>query len=241
MANPLDQFEIHPLVSLSPVGGMDISFTNSSLWMTIATLCASSLMMAATHRRSLVPNRTQVVVELFYQTVGRMIRDNVGSEGQRYLPFIFSLFSFLLFGNLLGMVPGSFNFTSHLIINFALAAFIFLAVTIIGIVRHRGRFVTLFFPDGAPLWTAPILIPIELISYLSRPISLSVRLFANMMAGHILLKVIAGFVIALGFAGFVPFLLLIGITALEIIVAVLQAYVFTILSCVYLHDALHLH
>ena len=181
------------------------------------------------------------MAELFYEFIANMIRDNVGSAGKKYFPFIFSLFIFTLFGNILGMIPYGFTFTSHIAVTFFMAAVVFLGVTMIGLFKHGLHFFSLFFPHGAPIFTAPILIPIELVSYLSRPISLSVRLFANMTVGHVLLKVLAGFVVALGVFGVVPLAVLVAITALELLVAVLQAYIFTILCCIYLNDALHLH
>ncbi len=238
--DPIHQFEIVSLVPIH-VGGLNLSFTNSSMWMVIAALVSSALLILSMRGRALVPGRWQSVAEMLYLVVANMVRDNVGSEGRKYFPFIFTLFMFLLIGNVQGLIPGSFTFTSHLIVNFALASVIFVAVTVIGIVRHGAHFLRLFFPEGAPLWTAVILVPIELVSYLSRPISLSVRLFANMLVGHTLLKVMAGFVIMMGFFGVVPLAVLVGITALEVLVAVLQAYVFTILTCIYLHDAIHLH
>lgn len=241
---PLEQFEIKPLIDIN-VGGIDLSFTNSALWMLIAVGVISLLFIYATRTQRLVPTRLQAFTEMLYGVVANMVRDNVGHEGRRYFPFIFTLFMFVLFGNLLGLIPYSFTYTSHIAVTFALAIFIFVGVTIIGIARHGVHFGRLFFPEGAPLWTAVILIPIELVSYLSRPISLSVRLFANMTVGHVLLKVIAGFVIGLGaFAvvpGVVPFAALVAITLLELLVAVIQAYVFAILACIYLHDAIHLH
>ena len=239
--DPLHQFEIYPLLDIQ-IGGYDVSFTNSALWMVIAAVVAYVVFSRGAAVGNLVPTRMQVVSETLYMTIANMVRDNVGDEGKKYFPFIFTLFMFLFFGNMLGMVPGSFTFTSHIAVTFALAIVIFLGITVIGIVRHKAKFLTLFFPHGAPLATAPILIPIELISYLSRPVSLSVRLFANMMVGHTLLKVIASFAIMLGvIGGIAPLALLVGITALEFLVAALQAYVFTILTCIYLHDALHLH
>ena len=242
--SPLAQFEIHPLFEFR-VAGLDLSFTNSSLWMAIAVVVISVFFFYATRTQRLIPTRLQTVAEMLYSVVANMVRDNVGSDGRRYFPFIFTLFMFVLFGNLLGLLPYSFTYTSHIIVTFAMAAFVFISVTIIGIVRHGAGFGRLFFPEGAPLWTAVILIPIELVSYLSRPISLSVRLFANMTVGHVLLKVIAGFVIGLGayavVPGVLPFAALIAITLLEMLVAVIQAYVFAILACIYLHDALHLH
>jgi len=239
--DPLHQFEIHPILDIQ-IGGLDISFTNSSLWMVIAAIVSFSLIRFGAGPGSLVPSRWQLIAESLYTTIADMVRDNVGNDGKKYFPFIFTLFMFLLFGNVLGMIPGSFTFTSHIAVTFALAASIFVVITAIGLVKHGAKFFSLFFPHGAPIATAPILIPIELISYLSRPVSLSVRLFANMMVGHTLLKVIASFAIMLGVVGGIaPLVLLVGITALEFLVAILQAYVFTILTCIYLHDALHLH
>lgn len=240
MANPIEQFQIKPLVEIS-VGGTDLSFTNSALWMTISVVLITSLLTLSMRRRALVPGRWQSLAELFYEFVANMIRDNVGSEGRRYFPFIFTLFMFVLFGNVLGMIPTSFTYTSHIVVTFAMAAVVFVGVTIIGFARHGLHFLRLFFPHGAPILTAPILIPIEVISYLSRPFSLAVRLFANMTVGHIILKVIAGFVVALGVFGVVPLAFLAGITLLEFGIAVLQAYVFAILSCIYLNDAINMH
>jgi len=239
-ADPLHQFRINTIAEIN-VGGVDISFTNSSLWMVIAVVAATLFLTITMRARGTIPTRGQMMAEMLYSAVAGMVRDNVGSGGQAYFPFIFTLFIFVLFGNLLGMVPGSFTFTSHIAVTFAMAAMIFIAVTLIGIAKHGFKFCSLFFPHGAPLWTAVILIPIELVSYLSRPISLSVRLFANMTVGHVILKVIGGFVVALGVFGIVPLLGLVAITALEFMIAVIQAYVFAILSCIYLHDALHLH
>ncbi len=239
--DPLHQFQIHSILDIN-IGGYDVSFTNSSLWMVIAAAIGYLLIRQGAGAGALVPTRMQLIAETLYMTVANMVRDNVGDAGRKYFPFIFTLFMFLLVGNLVGMVPGSFTFTSHIAVTFALASVIFIAITVIGLVKHGLKFFTLFFPHGAPLATAPILIPIELISYLSRPVSLSVRLFANMMVGHTLLKVIASFAIMLGVVGGIaPLALLVGITALEFLVAALQAYVFTILTCIYLHDALHLH
>lgn len=244
MANPLDQFKIKPLVDIE-VGGIDISFTNSSLWMVICAVAVIAFMVIGSQRRALVPSRLQSALEILYNAVADMVRQNVGAGGRPYFPFIFALFLFFLCGNLFGLIPGSFTFTSHIAVTFAMAGFIFVAVTIIGIVKHGLHFFSLFFPHGAPILSAPILIPIEVISYFARPVSLSVRLFANMTVGHVLLKVIAGGVIALGsyyvLPGLIPFGFLVAITGLEIMIGVIQAYVFAILTCVYLHDALHLH
>lgn len=240
MAGPLEQFEITPIVPLR-IGELDLSFTNSSLFMVIAALGATVFLVASMSGRALVPTRWQSLAEIFYEVIANMIRDNVGNAGRPYFPFIFTLFVFVLFANVIGMVPGGFTVTSHVIVTFGLAALIFVGVTVIGIWRHGFKFLSLFFPHGAPWWTAFILIPVELVSYLSRPVSLSVRLFANMTVGHVLLKVIAGFIALMGIFGVIPFIFLIPLTALEIGIAVLQAYIFTILACVYLHDALHLH
>lgn len=238
--DPLHQFEIYSILDIQ-VAGFDISFTNSALWMVISAAVGYLLLTFAMRNAQLVPGRLQNVGEMLYGIVAGMIRDNVGDEGKKYFPIIFTLFMFVLFGNVLGMIPGSFTFTSHLIVTFTMASVIFVVVTFIGIARHGTHFLRLFFPEGAPAWTAVILVPIELVSYLSRPISLSVRLFANMMVGHTLLKVLGGFAILMGAAGVLPVALLVGITALEFLVAALQAYVFTILTCIYLHDAIHLH
>ncbi|MBL8697021.1 MAG: F0F1 ATP synthase subunit A [Alphaproteobacteria bacterium] len=244
MASPLEQFTIKPIVPLS-LGKLDISFTNSALMMTLAVAAIAVLLVVSVRRRDLVPGRLQSVAELSYEFIAGMVRENVGDEGRKYFPFIFSIFMFVLFGNLLGLIPGAFTFTSHIAVTFSLALVIFLGVTTIGLARHGTHFFSLFFPHGAPLAAAPILIPIEVISYLSRPISLSVRLFANMTVGHIILKIFAGFVVSLGaffvLPGIVPMGLLVGLTALEFFVAFLQAYIFTILSCIYLNDAIHLH
>lgn len=240
MANPVEQFKIEPLIPLE-IGGVDVSFTNSSLWMVVAVILSTAFLTLSVSGRALIPGRWQSMAELMYEFVANMIRDNVGSEGRRYFPFIFSLFMFVLFGNLLGMVPYTFTYTSHIVVTFGLAIVIFIGVTIIGFARHGTHYLRMFFPHGAPLATAIILVPIELISYCSRPFSLAIRLFANMTVGHIILKVMAGFVIMLGVYGIAPMAFLGGVTVLEFGIALLQAYVFTILTCIYLHDAIHMH
>ncbi|MBT3792428.1 MAG: F0F1 ATP synthase subunit A [Rhodospirillales bacterium] len=240
MASPLQQFEIKPLARLE-VGGMDVSFTNSSLFMMIVIMAVTLFMVLGMRKRAMVPGRWQSTVELFYEFIAGLVRDNVGSAGRPYFPFIFSLFMFILFANCIGLVPYAFTVTSHIIVTFALAAVVFVGVTIIAIARHGMKFFSYFLPPGVPLYMAPLLIPIEVLSYLARPVTLSLRLFANMMAGHTMLKVFAGFVIALGIAGVAPLTVLVGLYMLELIVAVLQAFVFTILTCLYLHDAIHLH
>ena len=238
--SPLAQFEIKPLYKLE-LSGYDVSFTNSALFMTLAFLLITFFLLLSTKKRATVPGRWQVMAELSYEFIASLIRDTIGAEGRKYFPFVFTAFMFILVGNLLGMMPYSFTFTSHIIVTFALAFFIFIGVTIIAIVKHGLHFFSFFLPPGTPWLMAPLLIPIEVISYLSRPISLSVRLFANMLAGHTLLKVIAGFVGLLGFAGVMPLALVTALTGLEILIAFLQAYVFAILTCLYINDALHLH
>ncbi len=181
------------------------------------------------------------MAEITYEFVANMVRTNVGTEGRKYFPFIFSLFVFILFGNMLGIVPYSFTFTSHLAVTLGMALVVFIGTTVIGFAKHGLHFLSFFLPHGTPWFIAPILVPIEVLSYFTRPISLSLRLFANMTAGHTLLKVFAGFVAALGIAGIVPLAAVIGLTGLEMLVAFLQAYVFAVLSCIYLNDALHMH
>ncbi|MFM7344710.1 MAG: F0F1 ATP synthase subunit A, partial [Tagaea sp.] len=227
MSSPLDQFQIKPIVPIE-IAGLNLAFTNSALWMTLAVAAATFFLVSAASGAKIVPGRMQSAAEALYEFIAGMVRENVGDEGKKYFPFFFTLFMFVLFGNLAGMIPGSFTFTSHIVVTFTMALIIFVVITAIGIARHGTHFFSLFFPHGAPLATAPILIPIEVVSYLSRPVSLSVRLFANMTVGHIILKIFAGFVISLGaffvLPGVVPFSVLVGITALEFFIAALQAY-----------------
>lgn len=246
--SPLEQFEIHPLVTEGPnftLFGFDLSFTNSSLWMVIALLCVYALVMMGSRHGSMVPGRLQSLVEMIYDFIADLIESNAGREGRKYFPFFFTLFTFVLMGNLLGMIPGSFTFTSHIIVTFTMALFVVVSVTIIGIAKHGLHFFSFFVPKGAPTAVLPLLVPIEVLSYLIRPISLSVRLFVNMMAGHIMLKTFAGFIIALsGFylvPAIAPLALTVALSGLELAIAFLQAYVFTVLSCIYLQEALHLH
>ena len=238
--SPLDQFLIKKIIPLD-VGGVDISFTNSSLAMLAGVVIVSCFLVFSMRRGALVPGRWQVLAEIAYEFIANMIRDNVGQEGRRYFPFIFTLFMFVLAGNILGMIPYSFTFTSHLIVTFGMAAVVFIGVTIIGIMKHGIKFFGFFLPHGVPWFLAWLIIPIEILSYLSRPVSLSLRLFANMTAGHTMLKVFAGFIFALGAVGIAPFVMVVALTGLEFVIAFLQAYVFAILTCVYLNDALHLH
>lgn len=238
--SPLEQFEIKEIVPLK-LGGIDVSFTNSSLFMVIAVALAAGFFLIGMRRGALVPGRWQSAAEVTYEFVAGLFRDTVGQEGRRFFPAVFTLFMFILMGNLLGMVPYSFTLTSHIIVTFAMAAVVFVGVTILGFVKHGVHFFTFFVPPGSPIWMWPLLIPIEIVSYLSRPVSLSVRLFANMLAGHTLIKVIAGFIAVLGVAGVLPLALVVALTGLEILIAFLQAYVFAILTCLYIYDALHMH
>jgi F-type H+-transporting ATPase subunit a len=239
-AGPLSQFEIKPLIPIK-VGGIDLSFTNSALFMTLTLMTVVAFLVLGMRRHALVPGRWQSMVELSYAFIGNLIRDTIGPEGRPYFSLIFTIFMFILFGNMWGMMPYSFTFTSHIAVTFAMAIVIFIGVTILGFVKHGVHFLAFFLPPGAPMFIAPLLIVIEIISYLSRPISLSVRLFANMLAGHTLLKVFAGFIVSLGVFGVVPLAFVIALTGLEFVIAFLQAFVFTILTCLYINDALHMH
>ena len=238
--SPLQQFEIKPLKEFF-IGDVDVSFTNSSLMMVLTVVAISVFLIAGMRRQSTVPGRWQSITELSYVFIANLVKDTVGPSGRPYFPFIFTIFMFVLFGNMLGMMPYSYTFTSQIIVTFVLALVVFLGVTIIAIVKHKWHFLTFFMPPGVSLMIAPLMVPIEIISYLSRPISLSMRLFANMLAGHTLLKVFASFVFALGVAGVAPWLFIVALTGLEFVIAFLQAFVFAILTCLYLNDALHLH
>ena len=239
-AGPLAQFEIKPLIPIK-LGGLDLSFTNSAFFMTLTLMTVVAFLVLGMRRHALVPGRWQSMVELSYAFIGNLIRDTIGPEGRPYFSLVFTIFMFILFGNMWGMMPYSFTFTSHIAVTFAMASVIFIGVTILGFVKHGVHFFAFFLPPGAPMFIAPLLIVIEIISYLSRPISLSVRLFANMLAGHTLLKVFAGFVVSLGVFGVVPLAFVIALTGLEFVIAFLQAFVFTILTCLYINDALHMH
>lgn len=238
--NPLDQFIIQTWVPIK-IGGLDASFTNSSAFMLLTVICATALMVLAVKPRAGVPGRWQLLAELSYQFIARMVSDNIGKEGRTYFPLIFSIFMFVLFGNLIGMIPYSFTFTSHIAVTLTMAVVIFLMVTVIAFMKHGFKFFSFFLPEGVPIILSPLMIVIEVISYFTRPFSLSVRLFANMMAGHTLLKVIGGFVVPLGIFGIVPIAGLVAVMGLEFLIAFLQAYIFTILTCIYINDAIHLH
>ncbi|MEN2494500.1 MAG: ATP synthase subunit a [Hyphomicrobiaceae bacterium hypho_1] len=238
--NPMSQFQIKRYVELD-VYGIDASFTNSSLFMVTAVIVVVGFLNVAMTSRSLVPTRLQSIAELSYEFIAGMLRDNVGKEGIKYLPLVFSLFMFILSCNMLGLLPYSFTVTSHIAVTFALAAFVITTVTVIGFLRHGLGYVKLFAPEGVPAVLLLLIVPIEIVSYLFRPISLSVRLFANMMAGHIMLKVFAGFIVSLGVYGFVPLVATVAFTALEVLVAFLQAFIFSVLTCIYLNDAVNMH
>ena len=242
--DPIHQFEIKPILGLRPFG-LDLSFTNASLFMVVAVAVISAIMIYGSSQRATVPGRLQSLAEMLYEFVASTITGVMGRDGMRFFPFVFSLFMFVLTANMLGMVPGSFTVTSQIIVT---AAFAFLVITVVlvyGIMKHGSHFFGLFVPSGVPGWLLPFMVLIEAVSFMSRPISLSLRLFGNMLAGHIALKVFGGFVVALTGAGIyatlapLPLFLAVALTALEFLVAALQAYVFTILTCVYLNDALH--
>ncbi len=244
--DPIHQFELKPIFRLGHIGGTEIVFTNASLFMIAAVALTALIMIAATSKRSVVPGRMQSLAEMAYEFIAGTVRGSAGEEGMRFFPLVFSLFIFILILNLLGMMPYGFTVTSHIIVTFALAALVIGTVIVYGFMKHGTHFLGLFVPSGVPGWLLPFIVVIELISFLSRPISLSLRLFANMLAGHIALKVFAGFVVALLGAGGalsilapLPLLMAVALMALEFLVAALQAYVFTVLTCIYLNDALH--
>jgi F-type H+-transporting ATPase subunit a len=241
----LSQFQLGH--ALGPIGA-SVNFSQSNLFMVFAAGLILALMVYGMRPAALVPGRLQSAAEMAYEFIANMVRDQVGDEGKRFFPFVFTLFMFVLFGNMLGMLPYSFTFTSHIAVTFSLALVVFVLITVVAIAIHGKKFLGYFFPEGAPVWLAPIIIPVEIVSYLSRPVSLSIRLFANMVAGHVMLKVFATFVVLLGGLGAVgpvlailPLSLNIALVGFEFLVAFLQAYVFAILTCIYLHDAVHLH
>ncbi len=245
MYDPIHQFHIESLIPIQ-VGGLNLSFTNSALFMTMTVVAASAFLILSTRGRGLVPSRWQSAAELTYEFMAQTLRDSAGSEGMRYFPFVFTVFMFVLIGNLWGMFPYFFTITAQIVITGALAVVVILLVVVVGFMRHKLHFLKLFVPSGVPAAILPFIVVIEFLSFLSRPLSLSIRLFANMLAGHITLKVFAGFVTALGsigvlgwFGAVLPLLATIALTALELLVAALQAYVFAILTCIYLNDALH--
>lgn len=243
--NALAQFQLHYSMGFI---GKSVNFTQSNLMMVVASLLVLALLYFGMARRAMVPGRLQAAAEMGYEAIMAMCVENIGEEGRRFFPFVFTLFFFILFGNLLGVFPLFFTFTSHIVVTLALALLVFFLVTGVALKEHGLHFFSYFVPEGIPMILAPLMVTIEVISYLSRIISLSVRLFANMMAGHVMLEVFGAFVVMLGAAGaifWVPAALALGVNVLligfEILVATLQAYVFAILTCIYLHDAIHLH
>ncbi len=241
----LRQFELTPFLGFF---GQSIGFSQSNAFMLLALGLITLFVMAAAARGAMIPGRLQSLGEASYEFIQGMVTEQIGSEGKKYFPFVFAIFMFVLFGNLLGMLPYSFTFTSHIAVTLTLALIVFVTVTVIALMRHGMHFFSYFFPEGAPVWLAPIIIPVEVISYFSRVVSLSVRLFANMVAGHVMLKVFATFVVLLGslgavgpFVAVLPLSVNIALVGFEFLVAFLQAYVFAILTSIYLHDAVHLH
>ena len=246
MANPMEQFTIERIAPLE-VAGLDLSFTNSALWMLFALLSVAAFLFIGTARPQMVPGRAQAAVEYLYDFIRDMLRENVGQDGLRYAPLIFAVFVFVLACNLLGMVPfvHSFTPTSHIAVTFGLAMIVFTLVVFVGFARHGLHFFSLFLPEGTPLFVAPLVALIEFLSFLSRPFTLAIRLFANMTAGHVLMKVFGGFVVSLGAVnaglGLIPLGVNVALTALELLIAVVQAYVFALLASIYLNDAVNLH
>ena len=240
--NPMTQFKVYKIGPEIKLGSIDLSFTNSSLFMIISAAVICLFLYFSTKERKIIPGKLQLISEMLFNFIAKMISDTAGSKAKPYFPFIFSLFVFVLLCNMVGMLPYSFTVTSHIIVTLIMALFIFFAVTIIGFLKHGFKYLSIFVPSGVPVVLLPLITIIEIISYLSRPVSLSVRLFANMMAGHTMLKVFGGFVISLGLlGGWLPLSFSVALTGLEILVAFLQAYVFAILTCIYLNDALNLH
>jgi F-type H+-transporting ATPase subunit a len=245
--DPIEQFQLHNLLPIAKIGHIEIAFTNSAAFMFAAVAAITLFLVIGTARRSMVPSRLQSAAEIAYEFVATTVRSTAGHEGMKFFPFVFTIFMFVLTLNMFGLVPYAFTVTSHIIITAALALTVFLTVLIYGLYRHGFHFFNLFVPKGVPIYILPLIVFIEILSFVSRPISHSVRLFANMLAGHITLQVFAGFIIlmgaamgALGWAGGVlPFAMIVVLIALETLVAFLQAYVFAILTCIYLNDAIH--
>ena len=241
-SNPMHQFKVYRIGPEISLGDINLSFTNASLFMLISAMSIILLLFVGTKKKSLIPSKIQIITEMCYSFIAKMINDTAGSNAKPFFPFIFTLFMFVLFCNMVGMLPYAFTVTSHIIVTLMLATVVFIGVTIIGFIKHGFKYLELFVPKGVPVALLPLIVIIEIISYLSRPVSLSVRLFANMMAGHTMLKVFGGFVISLGLlGGWLPLSFSVALTGLEILVAFLQAYVFAILTCIYLNDAINLH
>ena len=240
MANPMEQFVIKPIIPLE-IGGVDVSFTNSSLMMVLAVVVSTLILGLCLRKRSLVPNIAQSVPECLYEFVSGLLRENVGPAGMKFFPFMFTVFLFVAFGNVLGLVPYSFTFTSHLTAVGSLSLIALVINIAVGISRKKIGWLRTFLPHGVPMVFAPLIIPIEIVSFLSKPFALTVRLVANMTVGHIMLKIIAGFVVGLGIFGFVPLVFDAAIVCFEIFVSLLQAFIYTVLSCIYLSEAIHEH
>lgn len=240
MANPMEQFVIKPIIPLE-IGGVDVSFTNSSLMMVLAVVVSTLLLGFCLRKRSLVPNIAQSIPECLYEFVNGLLRENVGPEGMKFFPFMFTVFLFVAFGNVLGLVPYSFTFTSHLTAVGSLSLIALIINIGVGITKKKIGWLRTFLPHGVPMVFAPLIIPIEIVSFLSKPFALTVRLVANMTVGHIMLKIIAGFVVGLGVFGFVPLVFDAAIVCFEIFVSLLQAFIYTVLSCIYLSEAIHEH
>src|SRR5215469_5074734 len=246
VANPIEQFEIHPIFPIVKIAGQQISFTNSAAYMLIAVVLTAALMLGATAGRRLVPTRMQSVAELTYEFIANMLRSAAGEHGLKFFPLVFSLFMFVLFGNVVGLIPYTFSVTSQIVITAALALLVFFTVILNGFWQHGLHFLKLFAPSGVPVLILPVIVVIEILSFFARPISHSVRLFANILAGHITLKLVASFIVGLGSLGVLggiaaalPLVFTIALFALELLVAFLQAYVFAILTCIYINDSLH--
>jgi F-type H+-transporting ATPase subunit a len=247
MIDPIHQFNIDKIFTIGHIGNQEIAFTNSSAYMFISVALVSLLMIGGVAGRRLVPGRIQSMAELSYEFVAGTIRSNAGSEGMKFFPLVFSLFMFIMVSNMIGIIPYTFTVSSHIIVTVSLALLVFVTVLVYGFYKNGLKFFKLFVPSGVPIYILPLVVLIEIISFLSRPVSHSVRLFANMLAGHITLKVFAGFVAMLGVSlgalgwvgGVLPLALTVALTALELLVAFLQAYVFAILTCIYLNDAIH--
>jgi len=244
--DPIHQFHITKLFTIGHIAGQEIAFTNSSAYMLLSVAVISLVMIGGTAKRQLVPDRIQSLAELSYEFVASMIRSTAGSEGMKFFPLVFSLFMFICVSNLIGIIPYAFTVSSHLIVTGALALLVFFIVLFYGLYKNGLKFFRLFVPSGIPVYILPVVVPIEIITFLLKPVSHSVRLFANLLAGHIALKVFAGFVGMLGALGIFgslgalfPLALTVALTALELLVAFLQAYVFAILTCIYLGDAIH--
>ena len=237
---PLEQFTIERLIPLH-IGGVDVSYTNAAFLMTVAVVLITALIVLGTRKHALIPGRWQSLAEMSYEFVADMVETNVGHGGREFFPFVFTLFMFILFANFLGLIPYSYIVTGQIVVTFALAAVVFIGVTIVGIVKHGFHFLRLFVPQGVPAPLLVLLVPIELLSYCIRPFTLSIRLFANMLAGHTMLAIFGGFAASIGLLGIFPLGINVLLVALEVLVAALQAYVFAILTCLYLNDAINLH